>query len=101
MNPYYNAPDYVEFSYETGLYNWDWGSEGNEQSSGLRPGEQATLIIFAYTDSWIESPGIVKGDSDAGIFFTLVPELEAVPVPAPGTLGLLGAACIGRGRRRK
>ena len=22
--------DYVEFSYETGRYNWDWGSEGND-----------------------------------------------------------------------
>ena len=101
LNPNYNAPDYVEFSYETGLYNWDWGSEGNDLSSGLRPGEQATLFIFAYTDSWIESPGIVQGDSDAGIFFTLVPELEAVPIPAPGSLALLGLSCIGKGRRRK
>ena len=94
----YHAPDFADYAYETGLYNWDWDTEGNSSSSGLQPGEVATMFVIAYADSWIESPGVVQGESDAGIFFTVVPEFAVVP--SPGTLTLLGLSVIGRGRRR-
>jgi hypothetical protein len=98
----YNAPDFVDFAYETGLYNWDWGAEGNFFSSGLKPGEYATLFVISWTDGWIESPGIVQGGGDAGLFFAFVPEIDGQEIPAPGTLTLLGLSIIGnRSRRRR
>ena len=35
----YNAPDYDDFAYETGMKNRDRGPEGNFLSSGLKTGE--------------------------------------------------------------
>ena len=98
LDAFYNDPDYVNFAYETGLCNWDWGTEGNEESSGLKPGEFATMFVIAYADSWIESPGIIQGESDAGIFFTVVPEFAVIP--SPGVLTMLGVSVIGRSRKR-
>jgi len=56
------------------------------------------MFVIAYADSWIDSPGIIQGESDAGIFFTVVPEFSVIP--APGVLTLLGVSVIGRGRKR-
>jgi len=98
LDALYNNPDYVNFAYETGLYNWDWGTEGNLESSGLMPGEFATMFVIAYADSWIESPGIIQGESDAGIFFTVVPEFYVIPTPS--VLSLMGVAILARSRKR-
>jgi hypothetical protein len=56
------------------------------------------MFVIAYADSWIESPGIIQGESDAGIFFTVVPEFAVIP--APSVLSLLGVSVIGSRRRR-
>tara|TARA_Y100000114_G_C11761154_1_gene329826 strand:+ start:331 stop:945 length:615 start_codon:yes stop_codon:yes gene_type:complete len=94
----YNAPDYVDYSYETGLYNWDWGTEGN---FGLRPGEYAVLFVLSYSDSFIFSPGIAQGEGEAGIFVTMVPDLNGSIIPAPSVLGLLGLSFVSRRRSRQ
>ncbi len=35
FDPFYNAPDYVDFAYETGLFSWDWGFSDDATTDSL------------------------------------------------------------------
>ena len=40
MEYFYNAPDYVDFAYETGLFSWDWGFSDDMKTDSLGPVKQ-------------------------------------------------------------
>ncbi len=101
IDPFYNAPDYVNFGYETGLFSWDWGFSDDTTTSSLAPGESATVWILAWADEYTTSPGVLQGDGTATIFESLMPDLETVPVPAPASVALGGLGILMGGRRRR
>ena len=98
---FYNAPDYVDFAYETGLFSWDWGFSDDSTTDSLAPGESATVWIVAWADDYTTSPGVLQGEGSATIFESFMPDLETVPIPSPGVLamGAFGVAFGGRRRR--
>jgi hypothetical protein len=98
---FYNAPDYVDFAYETGLFSWDWGFSDDMTTDSLAPGETATVFIIAWADDYTTSPGVLQGEGSATIFESFMPDLETVPIPSPGVLamGAFGVAFGGRRRR--
>ena len=52
FDPFYNAPDYVDFAYETGLFSWDWGFSDDTTTDSLAPGESATVWIVAWAEEY-------------------------------------------------
>ena len=98
---FYNAPDYVDFAYETGLFSWDWGFSDNATTDSLAPGESATVFILAWADSFTTSPGVLQGDGTATVFETFTPDLNSIPVPAPASIALGGFGVMFGGRRRR
>ncbi len=101
IETFYNAPDYVDFAYETGLFSWDWGFSDDSTTDSLAPGESATVWIVAWADDYTTSPGVLQGEGSATIFESFMPDLETVPIPSPGVLamGAFGVAFGGRRRR--
>ena len=101
MEYFYNAPDYVDFAYETGLFSWDWGFSDDSTTDSLAPGESATVWILSWAEDYTTAPGVLQGDGAATVFETFMPDLETVPVPAPGALALGGLSILTGGRRRR
>ena len=101
FDPFYNAPDYVDFAYETGLFSWDWGFSDDTTTDSLAPGESATVWIVAWAEEYTTAPAILQGDGGVAVFETFIPDLETIPVPAPATLALGGAGILFGGRRRR
>ena len=101
MEYFYNAPDYVDFAYETGLFSWDWGFSDDSTTDSLAPGESATVWILSWAADYTTAPGVLQGDGAATVFETFMPDLETVPVPAPGALALGGLGILTGGRRRR
>ena len=101
FDPFYNAPDYVDFAYETGLFSWDWGFSDDTTTDSLAPGESATLWIVAWADEYTTSPAVLQGEGGVTFFESFVPDLETIVVPAPGALALGGLSILTGGRRRR
>ena len=101
FDPFYNAPDYVDFAYETGLFSWDWGFSDDMKTDSLAPGETATVWIVSWAENYTTAPGVLQGDGTATVFETFMPDLETIPVPAPGALALGGLSILTGGRRRR
>ena len=101
FDPFYNAPDYVDFAYETGLFSWDWGFSDDTTTDSLAPGESATVWIVAWAEEYTTAPAILQGDGGVAVFETFIPDLETIPVPAPGALAIGGMSILMGGRRRR
>ena len=101
FDPFYNAPDYVDFAYETGLFSWDWGFSDDTTTDSLAPGESATLWIVAWADEYTTSPAVLQGEGGITFFESFVPDLDTIVVPAPGALALGGLSILTGGRRRR
>jgi hypothetical protein len=101
LDSFYNAPDYVNFGYETGLFSWDWGFSDDTTTDSLAPGESATVWILAWADDYTTSPGVLQGEGSVTVFESFMPDLESIPVPAPATLAIGGLGILMGGRRRR
>ena len=101
MEYFYNAPDYVDFAYETGLFSWDWGFSDDSTTDSLSPGESATLWIVAWADEYTTSPGVIQGEGGVTVFESFVPDFDSIVIPAPGALVVGGMGVLMGGRRRR
>ena len=101
FDPFYNAPDYVDFAYETGLFSWDWGFSDDATTDSLAPGESATLWIVAWADEYTTSPGVIQGEGGVTVFESFVPDFDSIIIPAPGALMVGGMGVLMGGRRRR
>ena len=101
FDPFYNAPDYVDFAYETGLFSWDWGFSDDSTTDSLAPGESATLWVVAWADEYTTSPGVIQGEGGVTVFESFVPDFDSIVIPAPSALiiGSMGVMMGGRRRR--
>ncbi len=79
FDPFYNAPDYVDFAYETGLFSWDWGFSDDSTTDSLSPGESATVWIVAWADEYTTAPAVLQGEGGVAVFETFIPDLETIP----------------------
>ena len=101
MEYFYNAPDYVDFAYETGLFSWDWGFSDDTTTDSLAPGESATLWIVAWADEYTTSPGVIQGEGGVTVFESFVPDFDSIVIPAPGALMVGSMGVLMGGRRRR
>ncbi len=101
FDPFYNAPDYVDFAYETGLFSWDWGFSDDTTTDSLAPGESATVWIVAWAEDYTTSPAVLQGDGGVAVFESFVPDFDSIIIPAPGALAIGGMGVLMGGRRRR
>jgi hypothetical protein len=101
FDPFYNAPDYVDFAYETGLFSWDWGFSDDTTTDSLAPGESATVWIVAWAEDYTTSPAVLQGDGGVAVFESFVPDFDSIVIPAPGALAIGGMGVLMGGRRRR